>query len=67
MLVLLFAAFVLPKFVQRTEVPTSEEDFAAALAAVALEEGGEEAESTEKTESSKSLRDDARFSAVLSP
>lgn len=67
MLVLLFAAFVLPKFVQRTEPPMPEEDLAAALAAVELgekveTEAEQEAESMPaESEEESSLRGDERL------
>lgn len=70
MIGLLSIAFVLPKFVQRAEPPTAEEDLAAALAAVELdEEMAEEPESPsparEQVESSL-LREEERFSEFFS-
>ncbi|MDF1824458.1 MAG: OmpA family protein [Verrucomicrobiales bacterium] len=67
MIALLFAAFVLPKFVQRTEPPMPEQDLAAALAAVEIDGESdlveEEAEVTGSTESP--LRHEADFSAFF--
>lgn len=47
MVLLLLAAFVLPKFVQRSEPPLPEKDLAAALAAVDYDEDSETSEATE--------------------
>ena len=65
MLVLLFAAFVLPKFVQRTEPPMPEEDLAAALAAVEIGENVANPKATEPEETPEEnpLRKDKRLSA----
>lgn len=70
MIGLMFAAFVLPKYVQRTEPPMPEEDLAAALAAVDLEDEdagpGKPTDSTESPESSlRSEKELAAFYAAL--
>ncbi|MEM6280085.1 MAG: OmpA family protein [Verrucomicrobiota bacterium] len=72
MLILLFAAFVLPKFVQRAEPPMPEEDLAAALAAVELDEeesekedAVEEGTTAEEAPTSETLREDKRLIAFF--
>lgn len=57
-------AFVLPKFVQRTQPPTPKEDLAAALAAVPIEDPAPAATATEEPEPSlpaDDLKSDPRF------
>lgn len=57
-------AFVLPKFVQRTQPPTPKEDLAAALAAVPIEDPAPAALATEEPEPSlpaDGLKSDPRF------
>jgi outer membrane protein OmpA-like peptidoglycan-associated protein len=64
MLLVLFAAFVLPKFVQRTEPPTPKEDLAAALAAVSIEDEPAPVETSPplvEPDEPSPLRDDSRF------
>jgi len=65
MLLVLFAAFVLPKFVQRVEPPTPKEDLAAALAAVSLDEEpappGTSPPLEEPAAATSPLREEARF------
>jgi len=69
MLFVLFASFVLPKFVQRSEPPTSKEDLAAALAAVDVPSEVIETETSpvapQTQEAPSALRDDARFDAFF--
>jgi outer membrane protein OmpA-like peptidoglycan-associated protein len=71
MLLVIFAAFVLPKFVQRAEPPTSKEDLAAALAAVALDdttpvpEPQPAATAPAEVEAPSPLREEARFKAFF--
>lgn len=65
MLLVLFAAFVLPKFVQRVEPPTPKEDLAAALAAVSLDDEpvppGTSPPLEEPAAAPSPLREEARF------
>lgn len=61
MFLVLFASFVLPKFVQRSEPPTSKEDLAAALAAVEVPSGETGTDSTVTVEAPSALRSEARF------
>lgn len=64
MLLVIFAAFVLPKFVQRAEPPTPKEDLAAALAAVSIEDEPAPPETPPplaESEAPSPLRDEARF------
>lgn len=65
MLLVIFGAFVLPKFVQRAEPPTPKEDLAAALAAVSIEDEPaappETAPPLAEPDAPSPLRDDARF------
>jgi outer membrane protein OmpA-like peptidoglycan-associated protein len=64
MLLVIFGAFVLPKFVQRTEPPTPKEDLAAALAAVTTEDEPAPSETPPPLVESSApdpLRDEARF------
>lgn len=63
MLLLVAGAFVLPKFVQRAEPPTSEQDLAAALAAVQLDEP-EQAE-TEEPAPPSALRSDEKYDSFF--
>lgn len=63
-LLVIFAAFVLPKFVQRAEPPTPKEDLAAALAAVSIEDEPAPPETSPplaEPEAPSPLRDEARF------
>lgn len=64
MLLVIFAAFVLPKFVQRAEPPTPKEDLAAALAAVSIEDEPAPPETSPplaEPDAPSPLRDEARF------
>lgn len=64
MLLVILAAFVLPKFVQRTEPPTPKEDLAAALAAVSIEDEPAPVETSPplvEPDEPSPLRDDSRF------
>jgi hypothetical protein len=64
MLLVIFAAFVLPKFVQRAEPPTPKEDLAAALAAVSIEDEPAPPETFRplaEPDAPSPLRDEARF------
>lgn len=64
MLLIIFAAFVLPKFVQRAEPPTPKEDLAAALAAVSIEDEPAPPETSPplaEPGAPSPLRDEARF------
>jgi outer membrane protein OmpA-like peptidoglycan-associated protein len=64
MLLVIFGAFVLPKFVQRAEPPTPKEDLAAALAAVTSEDEPAPPETSPPLVESSApdpLRDEARF------
>ncbi len=69
MVSVLFASFVLPKFVQRSEPPTSKEDLAAALAAVDVPSEGVGSEPSpagaEASEAPSALREEARFDAFF--
>lgn len=65
MIALLAAAFVLPKFVQRTEPPMPEQDLAAALAAVEVEEETPEPEADADAEKTNPLREDPRLTAFF--
>jgi|GEM_PF-1542352 len=71
MLLVIFAAFVLPKFVQRAEPPTPKEDLAAALAAVAVKdtppvpEPQPAATAPAEAEAPSPLREEARFKAFF--
>jgi outer membrane protein OmpA-like peptidoglycan-associated protein len=69
MLTAIAIAFVLPKFVQRTQPPTPKEDLAAALAAVAVDPpaSGEEQVATEPAAATNQtgLRSDARFAGFF--
>jgi len=68
MLLVLGAAFVLPKFVQRSAPPTPEADLVAALAVVGDEEAAPEpiaAEPVTKADAPSALRSDPRFTAFF--
>lgn len=65
MIALLTAAFILPKFVQRTEPPMPEQDLAAALAAVEVEEKTPEPEADADAEKTNPLREDPRLTAFF--